>query len=42
LQRLGRAREAADAYQRAALLAPSDAERDFLAGRAMRFRSAPD
>jgi RNA polymerase sigma-70 factor (ECF subfamily) len=38
LQRLGRPGEAADAYERAALLAPIDAERDFLAGRAMSFR----
>jgi RNA polymerase sigma-70 factor, ECF subfamily len=30
LRRLGRANEAADAYQRAATLAPTDAERDFL------------
>jgi RNA polymerase sigma-70 factor (ECF subfamily) len=42
LQRLGRPREAADAYERAASLAPTDAERDFLAGRAMSFRPAPD
>ncbi|HEY7489448.1 MAG TPA: RNA polymerase sigma factor [Streptosporangiaceae bacterium] len=31
LRRLGRHREATDAYQRAAALAPTDAERDFLA-----------
>ena len=30
LRRLGRAREAATAYQRAATLAPTDAERNFL------------
>jgi RNA polymerase sigma-70 factor, ECF subfamily len=30
LQRLGRSSEAADAYERAAALAPTDAERDFL------------
>jgi RNA polymerase sigma-70 factor (ECF subfamily) len=38
LQRLGRSREAAAAYERAAALAPTDAERDFLrrGGRASR------
>jgi RNA polymerase sigma-70 factor (ECF subfamily) len=38
LCRLGRNREAAAAYQRAATLAPTDAERDFLrlGGRALR------
>ena len=38
LQRLGRSREAASAYERAAALAPTDAERDFLShgGRASR------
>jgi RNA polymerase sigma-70 factor, ECF subfamily len=38
LRRLGRHREAAAAYQRAAALAPTDAERDFLlvGGRASR------
>jgi len=30
LRRLGRHREAAGAYQRAAAMAPTDAERDFL------------
>src|SRR5207244_3983366 len=42
LRRLGRAREAADAYERAASLAPTDAERDFLARHAMSFRPSPD
>jgi RNA polymerase sigma-70 factor, ECF subfamily len=38
LRRLGRHREAAAAYQRAATMAPTDAERDFLrrGGRASR------
>jgi RNA polymerase sigma-70 factor, ECF subfamily len=40
LWRLGRHREAATAYQRAAALAPTDPERDFLSlgGRAARLR----
>src|SRR3954447_2823580 len=36
LRRLGRRNEAADAYEHAADLAPTDAERDFLASRAIR------
>jgi RNA polymerase sigma-70 factor (ECF subfamily) len=33
LRRLGRRREAAEAYEHALQLAPSDVERDFLRGR---------
>jgi RNA polymerase sigma-70 factor, ECF subfamily len=38
LRRLDRPDEAADAYEKAASLAPSAAERDFLAGQARRRR----
>jgi RNA polymerase sigma-70 factor (ECF subfamily) len=42
LRRLGRSGEAADAYERATSLAPTDAERDFLARRARSSRPAAD
>jgi RNA polymerase sigma-70 factor (ECF subfamily) len=38
LRRLGKPDEAAGAYERAASLAPTAAERDFLAGQALRRR----